>query len=677
MKKLITVIGMVVLPVAGVFASPELDGAPIASKAPIVSTTPSGSYLTLGERTLFIPGVQLEGYVLAQLRSTLGHTVYRKFIHHLFHLGIRSIRKYIGIRGLAIYMAKVIPATLNAYTLYQQWPRFCSIIHTLWERVQTCTGWRRRGRMPVFPGLELDGSVFIDYLVQTHEADDGSPWQLEIAPLKVVNATGTLAPWQEGMAELINTAIENDIDLIRVKIGYDGEMVLSWHNKVTQEWQESALYGALEDEQKYMAQWLENSWKEPESTTVFSSLEPVALSCIQAKLTDPTAVCQPLTGLKKSDVEMHTYSMESGAESTHITMYNNWLVYEPGYLTISPSQTTGAMPPLAVESRQYRMSRASAAFVQSVISHIFNTLSMATVGAAMDKALDWWQGAGKYTLSERLSGVNDRSKMYKVKDRSGKTLIQKEGPLSTRFGGGISPYVTMGNEMLVLEQIDHENVIKIRDHWLKDAGTPYAKMMTIYEAGKLNLQEYKINTIEEFKDITRQSLLGIGAAHNAGVVHSDIQPSNLLLMGDGTIKLIDFGSATHTDSSGNAPFLDARTSYLAPEINYLYPFPLTNKIADIWSYGLTNLRTFLYSNVCSTTDFEPDFKLMNDAIINIRSRKECIQRLECSVASSSLLQSIPNYSDFLSRMLTTKPENRNSVEELLHHPFLQTAPSQR
>lgn len=91
---------------------------------------------------------------------------------------------------------------------------------------------------------------------------------------------------------------------------------------------------------------------------------------------------------------------------------------------------------------------------------------------------------------------------------------------------------------------------------------------------------------DEVLDIAIEALAGLGRAHEAGLLHRDVKPGNLLRAPDGTIKVTDFGIAIAVDGDRmtRTGFVIGTAAYLAPERRRGASATVRT---DLWALGAT------------------------------------------------------------------------------------------
>lgn len=85
--------------------------------------------------------------------------------------------------------------------------------------------------------------------------------------------------------------------------------------------------------------------------------------------------------------------------------------------------------------------------------------------------------------------------------------------------------------------------------------------------------------------IMRQALRGIEALHDAGYVHSDIKPANIMIDRQGYVRLIDYGRAVLINE--RVTILFGTPVYMAPEVHRR---EVTMIQSDIYGVGLVGLE---------------------------------------------------------------------------------------
>jgi serine/threonine-protein kinase len=118
-------------------------------------------------------------------------------------------------------------------------------------------------------------------------------------------------------------------------------------------------------------------------------------------------------------------------------------------------------------------------------------------------------------------------------------------------------------EARAIAKIDNENVLKIYDVGEQD-GLHFSVMELLEGESVLDLvQREKRLDPTQAMSVARQAANGLMAAHERGIVHRDVKPQNLVLLEDGTVKVVDFGLAVGDEAAGRRV---GTPHYMAPEV---------------------------------------------------------------------------------------------------------------
>lgn len=125
-----------------------------------------------------------------------------------------------------------------------------------------------------------------------------------------------------------------------------------------------------------------------------------------------------------------------------------------------------------------------------------------------------------------------------------------------------------GREARTLARLNHTNVVAVYDSG-RDDGTAYVVMALLAGPSLAELLvERGALPLAEAVGYAAQAAAGLSAAHAAGIVHRDVSPANLMLDGDGTLKVVDFGVARltlATEGLTATGTVFATAGYVSPE----------------------------------------------------------------------------------------------------------------
>src|SRR6184192_1480346 len=162
---------------------------------------------------------------------------------------------------------------------------------------------------------------------------------------------------------------------------------------------------------------------------------------------------------------------------------------------------------------------------------------------------------GHYKISKRI-GSGGMGEVYLATDvTAGRQAALKLLPM--RFTGDAERLKRFQQEARAVVALNHPNILTVYEIG-EDHPTHYiASELIEGETLRQRLTRGRIQ-VGEAVDLAIQVASALAAAHQAGIVHRDINPGNIMLRPDGYVKVLDFGIAKLAEQEDPMPKEEAR-----------------------------------------------------------------------------------------------------------------------
>ena len=220
------------------------------------------------------------------------------------------------------------------------------------------------------------------------------------------------------------------------------------------------------------------------------------------------------------------------------------------------------------------------------------------------------QTFGHYKISKRI-GSGGMGEVYLATDvTAGRKAALKLLPM--RFTGDAERLRRFQQEAHAVVALNHPNILTVYEIG-EDHSTHYiASELIEGETLRQRLMRGRMELAEAL-DIAIQVASALAAAHDAGIVHRDVKPENMMLRPDGYVKVLDFGLAKLAEQGAPATMpknealllVETNLGSILGTVRYMSPEQASgapvDKRTDIWSLGAV-----LYEMVTGHAPFTGD-----------------------------------------------------------------------
>ena len=205
---------------------------------------------------------------------------------------------------------------------------------------------------------------------------------------------------------------------------------------------------------------------------------------------------------------------------------------------------------------------------------------------------------GRYEIIERI-GEGGMADVYRATDVvDNKTVAVKI--LKKEFAENEEFLRRFRNESKAIAVLSHPNIVKIFDVGFSDR----IQFIVMEYIDGFTLNEYMEQEGQlDWRDAVHyilQILRALQHAHSKGIVHRDIKPQNIMMLQDGTIKVMDFGIAKFAREEGKTG-----TDKAIGTVHYISPEQARGGVTDAKS-DLYSVGVMFYEMLTGKKPFDTD-----------------------------------------------------------------------
>ncbi len=199
---------------------------------------------------------------------------------------------------------------------------------------------------------------------------------------------------------------------------------------------------------------------------------------------------------------------------------------------------------------------------------------------------------GPYTLRREL-GRGGMSVVYEARDtRTGDEVALKLLALPPTLSAEEADDLVarFEREARTMSRLPHPNIVAIHEIGVSQGQHFLAMEFLRGQTLRERLSRSRLTAREAYA-ILAQVADAVDAVHDTGIIHRDVKPSNVMLLPDGTAKLLDFGIARSREEAaitGDGAVIGT-PSYMAPEQVRGEPAAPST---DLWSLGVLSYEMF-------------------------------------------------------------------------------------